>query len=193
MLCTCPPTIRGSATEILSSPTQVGCPYPEFFMAGHQSSSEGDFGLAFSVGLDGAGITGVMIGTATALFTTTTPTSPIAAPSSIAIISITTISITTAAILTTAMHFMEADPEAEIQDSTVLCLLMRSPERTPARSVDSITAEIPEAFPLAGTRALGVDPMAEAASTAAVASTAVVPSTAVVATAEKDIGNHSCD
>src|ERR1700730_16761084 len=175
MLCTCPPRIRGSSPEILSSPTRVGCPYPEFFLAGHQSSSDVDLRFAFSVGLDGAGITGIMIAPATARFTTTTPTSPIAAPSSIAIISITTISITTAAILTTAMHFMEADPEAEIQDSTVLCLLMRSPERTPARSVDSITAEIPAAFPLADSPALGVDPMAEAA------------------TAEEDIGNHSCD
>src|ERR1700730_2283561 len=193
MLCTCPPRIRGSSPEILSSPTRVGCPYPEFFLAGHQSSSDVDLRFAFSVGLDGAGITGIMIGTATARFTTTTPTSPIAAPSSIAIISITT-----AAILTTAMHFMEADPEAEIQDSTVLCLLMRSPERTPAHSVDSITAEIPEAFPLADSPALGVDPMAEAASTAVVASIAAGAATggagtAVAATSEEDIGNHSCD
>jgi len=58
-------------------------------------------------------------------------------------------------------------------------LLMRSREHTPARSADLITAETPEAFLLAGSRALEAAPMV-AASAPAAASMAVAPLMAAV-------------
>jgi len=63
----------------------------------------------------------------------------------------------------------------------------RSQEHTPARSVALITAEMSEAFPRAGSRALEADPMVGVDSmVAAVVSTAVEVATAAV----EDIGNR---
>src|SRR3979411_1734302 len=122
MLSTCPLTIRGWLTEILSSPIRVGFRYPESFTAAHQFILALDLESASSEDLGGAGITGIMIGTVTARIPTITPTSHTAAPSSIA-----TTPITTAEISIMATRFTEAGPEAEM----------------------------PEAFLLTGTRALG--------------------------------------
>src|SRR6266478_1224376 len=149
MLFTCPPTIRGSYTEIRSLPTPGGFLYPEFFMAAHQFTLAVVLESASSADLGGAGITGIMIGTVAPRFTTTIPTSLTAARSSIA-----TTSITTAAILTMATRSTGADLEAEIQDSMGLHLLTLSRVHVPARSVALITAEMSEAFPPAGSLAL---------------------------------------
>src|SRR6266851_6627890 len=162
MLFTCLPTIHGSFMETQSSPTRVGFPCPESFMAAHQFTSEVDLESAFSEDLGGAGITGIMIGTVAPQFTTTTLTSPTAVRSLIA-----TTSIPTAAILIMATHSTEADPEAEIQDSMGPRFLTTSPERAPVRSVALITAEMSEAFLLADSRALAA-PMEWAGSTVAV-------------------------
>jgi hypothetical protein len=67
----------------------------------------------------------------------------------------------------------------------VLHLHTRSQEHTPARSVALITAEMSEAFLLAGNRALEAAPMVGVDSMVAVDSTAVE-----VATAVEDIGNR---
>src|SRR6266403_163819 len=154
MLFTCPPTIRGSYTEIRSSPTPGGFLCPESFMAAHQFTLAVVLESASSADLGGAGITGIMIGTVAPGFITTIPTSLTAARSSIA-----TTSITTAAILTMATRSTGADLEAEIQDSMGLHLLTLSRVHVPARSVALITAEMYEAFPPAGSLALEAAPM----------------------------------
>src|SRR6266699_1248051 len=100
-------------------------------MAAPQFSSEMDLESVSSEDLGGAGITGIMTGTAGGRPTTTTLTSPIAARSSIA-----TTSITTAVISTTAMHSTGTVLEAEIQDSMGFHLHTSSQEHTPAHSVD---------------------------------------------------------
>ena len=57
------------------------------------------------------------------------------------------------------MRSTEAELAAEVPGPTGLCRLTFSRERAPGRSVGLITAETSEAFPLAGGRALEVDPM----------------------------------
>src|SRR3979411_3212066 len=101
MLSTCPLTIRGWLTEILSSPIRVGVRYPESFPAAPPFILALDLESASSEDLGGAGITGIMIGTVTARFTTITPTSHTAAPSSIATTPITTAEISIMATLYT--------------------------------------------------------------------------------------------
>jgi len=62
--------------------------------------------------------------------------------------------VTTTAISIMPMGSTEADLDTEIKDFMGGHLPMRRQEHTPVRSADSITAETPRAFLLAGSRAL---------------------------------------
>src|SRR5712664_3477872 len=129
--------ILGWCTVRLSLPIQAGIRCPGFFGAASDSRSVLDLESGTSEDLGGAGITGDMTGMAARRFTTTTPTSLIVTRSSIM------------AILTTAAS-------AVATHSTAVRAPTGSQECTPARSVGLITAEMSEAFPPAGDRALEV-------------------------------------
>src|SRR5579872_403048 len=154
MLFTCPPTIRGSYMARLSHPTRVGIPSQESFMAAQDSTSAPDLESVSLVGLDGAGTTGTMTGTTDTRISTTIRTSPTAARSLTA-----TTSTTATVISTTPTGFTEAALGTETLDSMAGRLHIRSQEHTLAHSVALITAEMPEAFLLADSRALEAEPM----------------------------------
>src|SRR5713226_2373902 len=147
--------ILGWCTGRLSSPTRAGIPCPGFFGAASDSPSALDLVSGSSEGLGGAGVTGGTTGMAVGQCTTITPSSRIAEPLIVAdsitadLIAATLIMATsTIATSTTATPF------------TGLRVFTVSQEHIPARSLAVITAEIPEAFLLAGGRALEAARMA---------------------------------
>src|SRR6202163_1268451 len=134
-----------------SSPTQAGIRCPEFFGAASDSRSVLDLESGTSEALGGAGATGDTTGMAVEHSSTITRSSR-TAETSVTADSITLISIT----VTLAMAALTTAVSATATRSTVVRASTLNQERTPARSVALITAEMSEAFPPAGGRALEV-------------------------------------
>src|SRR4029077_15639866 len=145
--------ILGRYTVRLSSRTQAGIRCLGFFGAASDSRSVLDLESDTSEVLGGAGVIGDTTGVAMGRCSTTTFTSPIVTRSSIMAILIVAVSATAA--LNTANS-------ATATRSTVVRDIALNQERTPARSVALVTAEMSEVFPPAGTRALEVAASMEA-------------------------------
>src|SRR6266849_5904598 len=147
--------ILGWCTGRLSSPTRAGIPCPGFFGAASDSPSALDLVSGSSEGLGGAGATGGTTGMAVGQCTTITPSCRTAEHLIVAdSIAATLITATSTIATSTTTTSTTATP------STGLRVFMVSQEHTPTRLVALITAEIPEAFLLAGGRALEAARMA---------------------------------
>src|ERR1700720_2287717 len=152
----CRPTILGWCMARQSSPTRAGIRCPGFFGAASDSRSVSDLESDTSEGLGGDGATGDTTGMAVELSSTITPTSR-TAETSATTDSIIMISITAAlAVAVSAIATLTAQTPATETRSTVGRAFTRHRERTRARWVDLITAEMSEGFPRAGGRALEV-------------------------------------
>src|SRR5713101_6624523 len=134
--------ILGWCTVSLSSRTQAGIRCLGFLGAVSDSPLVLDLESGTSEDLGGAGVTGGTTGVVMGRCSTTTSTSPIVTRSSI--MGTLTMAVSATAVLATATC------STEVRAST------GSQERTPARSVALITAEMSEAFPPGGGRALEV-------------------------------------
>src|SRR6266852_8307621 len=147
----------GSCTVRLSSRTQDGIRCPGFFGPASDSPSVLDLESGTSEDLGGAGVIGDTTGVAMGRCSTTTATFPTVTRSSI--MAILTVAVSATAALTTAASAtatLTTAASATATRSTEVRAPTGSQECTPALSVALITAEMSEAFPPAGDRALEV-------------------------------------
>ena len=151
----CLPMILGWCMARPSSLTQAGIPCLGFFGAASDSPSVSDLESDTLEDLDGVGATGGTTGTAVEHSSTITTGNRTAGTSvtgdSITVILPTVTSATAASTMaadSTGLRVFAVPSLTEVPTSTL------SQERTPAHSVALITAEVHEAFPPAGSRAL---------------------------------------
>ena len=153
----CRPMILGWYMATQSSPIQAGIQCPGFFGAASDSHSVSDLVSATSEVLGGAGAIGDTTGMDVEHSSTITSSSHTAESSATtASITVTSATVTSATEASTIAASTMVVASTGLRVFTEVPTFTLSPECTPARSVDLITAEMSEAFPPAGGRALAV-------------------------------------